>query len=318
MLDAQVNYNFREVKSLTYMVRINPIPIVTPWVGKMIFRFHTTLLLFVVGWAVDPASSANILFLSPVTSYSHTHFFFYTIKALASRGHTITYWNGLKPRENIENVTHLHSESLEKFNSHHDIGFASNGPLRLMVTHTFRMENTCKACYSDPIFHQLLNSKEKFDLVVIEAFMNECMLPFVVQFDAPFAYLSPLPPMPWMLEPTCSPMSVQEYPFLGLDFTNEMNLLQRTISMAHSILIIYFRQWITLPRIDKLAREQWNATLGPLPAVKEIESRLNLFITNSNPIINYHYFKSPVIVEAGGLHLQSPTQLPKVRKKYTL
>lgn len=52
-----------------------------------------SLVLLVAGccWnGPEPAESANILFLSPITSYSHTHFFFYTIKALAGRGHTVT------------------------------------------------------------------------------------------------------------------------------------------------------------------------------------------------------------------------------------
>ena len=109
-------------------------------------------------------------------------------------------------------------------------------------------------------------------------------------------------------------MSIQEYPNLASDYTNEMNLLQRTISIAHNILMIYFRKWITLPRIDTLTREQWNDTAAPLPSVKEIENHISLFITNSNAIINYQYFKSSIIVEAGGLHLQPPQKLPKVHR----
>ena len=43
--------------------------------------------------ALDIVDGANILFLSPHTSHSHTHFFFYINKELANRGHTITHWN---------------------------------------------------------------------------------------------------------------------------------------------------------------------------------------------------------------------------------
>ena len=159
----------------------------------MIFNF--ALLLMAVVWILEPAYSANILVLSPITSYSHTHFFFYTVKVLAARGHNITYWNGLRPREDIERVTHLYSDELVKFNSRHEIGFESNGPIHLLFTHPDRMEKTCKICYKDPIFQKLRKSKEKFDVIIIEAFMNECMLPFVVQYNAPFIYMSPLPPL---------------------------------------------------------------------------------------------------------------------------
>lgn len=280
---------------------------------KMTFTFRLSLLLLVVvGWNLDSTSAANILFLSPITSYSHTHFFFYTIKALASRGHTVTHWNGLKPREDIGNVTHLHSSGMQKVNSRHDIGFDTNNPVRLWLKHPDRMANTCRTCYNDPVFHQLITSREHFDLIVIEAFMNECMLPLVQHFRAPFIYMSGLPPLPWMLESTCSPMSTQEYPNLVTEFTSDMNLIQRTINIAVSVVMVYFRDWFILPRVDVEARQAWINSTEPLPTVKEIENRLSLFITNSQPSINYQYFKSSTIVEAGGLHLRPPKQLPKV------
>ncbi|KAK4025591.1 UDP-glycosyltransferase UGT5 [Daphnia magna] len=277
----------------------------------MTFTFRLSLLLLVAAWNFEPASTANILFLSPITSYSHTHFFFYTIKALASRGHTITHWNGLKPREDIRNVTHLHSTGLQKVNSRHDIGFDTNNPLKLWFKHPERMANVCKTCYNDPVFHQLITSREQFDLIVIEAFMNECVLPLVQHFRAPFIYLSGLPPLPWMFESTCSPMSTQEYPVLVTDFTDEMNLFQRTINIVVSTAMIYFRNWFILPRVDVEARHAWINSSEPLPTVKEIENRLSLFITNSQPSLTYHYFKSSTIVDAGGLHLRPPKPLPK-------
>ena len=279
---------------------------------KMKFNFGLTLLLALVGWTVEPVHSANILFLSPLTSYSHTHFFFYTIKALAARGHTITHWNGLEPREDIENVTQLYSETLEKFNRRHDIGFDYNSPFNLVFTLPHRVKTVCKICYKDPMFHQLMRSNEKFDLIVIEAFMNECMIPFVHHFRAPFIYMSGLPPLPYMLEATCSPMSNQEYPVLITALTDEMNLIQRAINMAISFSIVYFRTSFGFPYIDGVAREAWNATKS-LPPLKEIENNVSLFITNTHPTTSYQFFKSSTIVEAGGLHLQSPKKLSKVR-----
>ncbi len=89
-----------------------------------------------------------------------------------------------------------------------------------------------------------------------------------------------------------------------------MNFIQRTANLATSVFWIYFRKWFVLPRIDVLVQEMWNDTM---PAVKEIEDRASLFITNTHPTTNYHYFKTSNIVEAGGLHLQvPPNKLPKV------
>ena len=143
---------------------------------------------------LDVVYGANILFLSPHTSHSHTHFFFYIIKELAARGHTITHWNGLRPREQMVNVTQLFSPELDHFNTHHPIGFSTNNRALLVLSLPFYTETVCNACYTDPVFQRLLKSNERFDLVVIESFLNECMLPFTTHFKAPYIYISGLPP----------------------------------------------------------------------------------------------------------------------------
>ena len=59
------------------------------------------------------------------------------------------------------------------------------------------MEIVCNACYSDPAFYRLLNTKERFDLIVIDSFTSECnvhVAPLVTHFKAPFIYIGGLPP----------------------------------------------------------------------------------------------------------------------------
>jgi glucuronosyltransferase len=182
-----------------------------------------------------------------------------------------------------------------------------------MLTLPDRLSNVCKAVYREPVFHQLIASREHFDLIVIEAFMNDCMLPLVQHFQAPFIYLSALPPLPWMLDYTCSPLSFQQFPALCTDFTEEMNLPQRIVNVFLNVMVIYYRNWFILPRVDQVAAEAWINSTVPLSPVKEIERNLSLLITNTHPVINYQYFKSSLIVEAGGLHLVPPRPLPQVR-----
>ena len=60
----------------------------------------------------------NILVLSPYTMPSHSNFIRPVVKELASRGHNVTYWNGLKPAINDaelnSNLRQLYSESTEE------------------------------------------------------------------------------------------------------------------------------------------------------------------------------------------------------------
>lgn len=78
-----------------------------------------------VRWMVIMASvlswcgASNVLVLTPVTSHSHTNFFVPVVEALGNRGHSVTYWTGLKPRRPMANVTQLYSVQLHQHNRSH-------------------------------------------------------------------------------------------------------------------------------------------------------------------------------------------------------
>lgn len=267
---------------------------------------HHALLLFAI---VTVANGANILFLSPMTSHSHTHYFHYTIKELSRRGHRVTHWNGLAPREQLANVTFLSSPFLEAYNKRHQIGFDDNSIVKLLLDYPERLRHVCGTVYSDVNFKRLLETDEQFDVVVLESFMNECVVPLVSRFKAPFVYLSALPPLTWMFDATCSPMSLTDYPFLGLDFTDEMNLFERMLNAMLSISSVYYRDWFVLPVVDRLVEQHMP---GPVPRVRDIERNLSFLVANSIPAVHYPFLKSPMLIEAGGVHLVQPGPLPTV------
>ena len=84
----------------------------------IIVTFLLSVLLGVAAAAVN--KSIRILFLTPVTSPSHSTFFRPVVEALAERGHSVTYCNGRKPvggSNGISNpVKHLYSNAVGKLN----------------------------------------------------------------------------------------------------------------------------------------------------------------------------------------------------------
>ncbi len=166
--------------------------------------------------------------------------------------------------------------------------------------------------YGDPVFRQLLAMKNttKFDLIIIEGFMNECMLPLVAYFDAPFIYMTPIFRLPWLVAATGTPMSFDHFPVVGTAFTDEMSLAERFVNIFFGLAAIYYRQWFVMPTVDERARLMW--TDYSMPPISQIENNLSLWITNSDLSINYQFPKTAVVVEAGGLHLTPSQPLPLV------
>ena len=266
------------------------------------------IVLLLVGWT----DAANVLFLSPHTSYSHTNFFIPVVKELAGRGHSVVFWNGLRPREEIKNVTQLYSEQLHQFNTNHHIGFANNNPFLLLMSLPERLRGVCSMCYSDPVFGQLIQMKNstKFDLIVVEGFMNDCVLPLVPYFDAPFIYMTAIPQVTWLIDAADAPISFDRFPVVATPFTDEMNFLQRVANTIMGLYGIYYRNLVVLPAVDEMIAEILDDQ--SIPRLKDIENNVSLLITNSDFSMTYQYPKTSSIIEAGGLHFTESKPLPKV------
>lgn len=264
----------------------------------------------------EKRKSHNILVLAHYTAPSHSNFIRPVVKELASRGHTVTYWNGLKPAINEErlkyNLRQLYSPSLDEYNSNEEVTFADRGKgFLLILKTTVRILNFCKIFYNDPIFHQLMTTNEQFDLVMVEGFGNECVLPLVHKFKAPLVYLNGIAPTPWHLEAIGSPLAFDHYPLPSFSFTDQMNFWQRTLNALSGFLVIYSRNWLMLPSVDILA-SQMLANVS-LPSVRTIEQEsLSLLVTNTHSSMNYELPVTPNVIEAGGLHCVASKPLPKV------
>ena len=199
------------------------------------------LLVMTCLFAIQSVSAAyNILILSPITTPSHTNILKPLVMALADeRGHSVTYWNGLKPPSTFNSTTNnlrvLHSPKLAEINSDHQIGFNDrNSAFRLFFDIPKRMKIYCTAVYQDPVFHQLMNNtmRERYDLIVIEGVFNECSLLLAKALDLPFIYFNCFLPPTWLLDAIGSPLASEYFPHPGLSYTDEINIWQRTFNLS--------------------------------------------------------------------------------------
>uniref|UniRef100_A0A0P6EHC7 UDP-glucuronosyltransferase n=1 Tax=Daphnia magna TaxID=35525 RepID=A0A0P6EHC7_9CRUS len=278
------------------------------------------LLLFL---STELAAAHRILFLSPISTRSHTNFVKPIIKGLVERGHFVTYWNGLIPKNQGTNALNqttnlrlLYSPELDALSSDHNVDFsAGTKNFYLLFELPKRVELYCKTIYRDPVFHQLMASHEKFDLIIVEAAVNECILPLVYKFDAPFIYTMGAMPMPWHLDAVSSPLAFDHYSHVGSAYKDEMNFWQRTYNTLTGILAVYYWRWIVMPVADHLAAETLH--IENLPTMERIENKyLSLLILNTNLGLNYQMATTPAVIQAGGINLGPAKPLPHDLEKF--
>jgi glucuronosyltransferase len=286
---------------------------------RYVAKISLTIWYLLVGLLVIPELSAyNLLFLSPITTPSHSNFFKPVVKAMVDRGHFVTYYSGLN-HNNQQMATNNQtinfrplssSPALYKISTDHQVDFnIRDKPLLFLSQLPQKMENYCTAIYNDPVFQQLINTAEKFDIIVIEGYLNDCVLPLVAMFDVPFIYMSGVAPVPWLLNAFGSPLATDHVPNAVHSFTDEMNFWQRTVNTVSSISGVYLRHWLIMPVVDRMAHNMLGKNL---PAIEEIERHyMSLLIVNTHSSINYQLPLSPAIIQAGGLHCVPPKPLPK-------
>jgi hypothetical protein len=259
--------------------------------------------------------------LSPITTPSHTNVLKPLVMALADqRGHSVTYWNGLKPPSAFNstsgNLRVLHSSpsDLVDINNDHGIRFSHrNSPFRLFFDIPQRMANYCTAVFNDPIFHRLMmngtDNQERYDLLVIEGVFNDCALLLAKALDLPFVYFNCMSPTPWLLDAVGSPLALDHFPHPGFSYTDQMSLWQRTVNALSGVMIVYFHRWVVMPTVDRVAANILGRNLTP---VWDIEDRyLSLLMTNSHFSINYQFPMLPAVVQIGGLYCAPPKPLPE-------
>ena len=278
--------------------------------------YFLVLVLFVMGTSVRAGSS--ILVLSPITTPSHSNFFQPVIKALADKGHEVSYWNGLKPSKGLmenksANLNLLYSAELGRINSDHQIGFSDrDSPYRLLFDIPERTAVYCTTIYADPIFHQLLKLKNVYDLIIIEGTFNECLLPLVELLDVPFIYMVGIAPPPWLMDAIGSTLAFDHFPHPGSNYVDEMNIWQRLYNTLSGFVVVNFHRWFVMPVVDRTASKMLNFSQQMQPA-KEIQSKyLSLLISNTHFCINYQLQTSAAEIQAGGLHCGPPNPLPEV------
>ncbi|KAI9556581.1 UDP-glycosyltransferase 208A1 [Daphnia sinensis] len=250
----------------------------------------------------------NILVLTPITSPSHSFVFKPLVEGLVERGHSVTYWNGLQPSKSSFSITTNSTGNLRLLN------FGDRDrPFTLLFRLLPTLVNYCRVVYEDPIFHQLMNSKKQYDLIIVDGFANDCTLYLAEALNLPFVYLSCLAPQPWLLYEIGSPLALEQFPNPA-GHRDRMNLWQRLYNSLTSVGGLYFHRWLILPLLERVASQ----TLGinNLTSIADIKNRyLSLMLVNSHFSVNYHLPTASAVVEVGGIHMTGKRELTKLSKE---
>jgi glucuronosyltransferase len=174
-------------------------------------------------------------------------------------------------------------------------------------------EAVCHSTLQQDNIQKLIHSTDQhFDVVIVEAFVNECFLGFAHKFKAPVIQVCTYGGGNFMADWVGNPHPYSYVSDEFIHYTDKMNFWERTHNSIISLLKHVGRQLIHLPKQNAAMQKHFNYT-DSLPPVWELEYKTSLVLINTHHTLSYPKPLMPNYVEVGGMHVKPPKKLPQVR-----
>jgi len=284
-----------------------------------LFQFPTILIIL----TYHSTNAYKILFLTPLGTRSETHLFQPYAKALLTRGHQITYISsqpsGVKNNPNFEEIIPTKPFTMIDFTgnismSPVEIRAVTKDKLSSILSWNFTfIFDRCHQVFQNEQFNNLVRRETTYDLIITNAFFNNCFHGLIHKFGAPFIAVHTMPVDAVVGRMTGLRMPTSFVPVSFLDFSDRMSFYHRFVNTictwAFSYLLDNAKQEYTRIYRHYMGEEY--------PWSEDIESNVSVLMSNSHVSIYFPRPLLPNIVEIAGIHCRPAKPLENIVSFFT-
>lgn len=267
------------------------------------------LLLLFLTCLSSPAICLKVLGLFPHFGKSHYIMFEQIMKELAHRGHEAHVYSYFPQKTPIKNFYDYDigdkTQTFELLDMSYAKYMNAFSVFSLLVMTGY---SSCDEVLAHKEIQDLYKSNKKFDVILIEAFNCDCMLPFVEKFNVPYIFVSSSVPMPWHYSRFGNPDNPSYIPNHYLPLGSEMTYIQRVKNTVVSWTTRFLYTYVAFPINQYLV----NKHLNPPADIYAISQNSSLYLLNTHPTVTGARLLGPSTIEVGGIHLKPPAKLPNV------
>ncbi|CAG9767023.1 unnamed protein product [Ceutorhynchus assimilis] len=267
------------------------------------------LLLFLSNYLIVTIYCANILVVSEIGSVSHTSMLKNIAKCLAEKGHNIDMVSQFpleKPLERYTDINIANKSSLltNKFTQNDVIALTTKTMMMSMVEKVGLP--ACKSAFENPKLQKLKKTKKKYDLLIAELCMSDCMLGWGWYFDVPTILISSSYPLPSRVDGFGLPESTTYIPtFFAQGFSTKMSIFDRFVNTWEYIKAKYIINSYN-QIIDEITRDFFGLEM---PSLIDLAYNSSLLLLNTHFSIHFARPLVPNVIEVAGLHIEEPQPL---------
>ncbi|CAL8104484.1 unnamed protein product [Orchesella dallaii] len=271
--------------------------------------FQTLLIFSLLGASLGD----KILFLLPLASRSHVHVFEPLMKALGERGHEIVNLSPIVSKNMPQTVKQIQLIKVDDLTGKIPDPFEQRkmGTLRSMLN-TSSVEHMHVACiklYENPQLYEVLKN-EKFDLVIIDIFLNYCVLGVIPHFKAPSILVSTMAAPSHFSNIFGNRLQPSFVPCSFLKYTDQMSFLERLINTVLDSVFALRWDKMFVARSEEMYKK-YLPNGDQLPNIDTILGNSSMMFMNSHFTLNYPRPLLPDVIEVGGMHTRPTKKLPK-------
>ncbi|XP_065077837.1 UDP-glycosyltransferase UGT5-like [Ochlerotatus camptorhynchus] len=276
-------------------------------------KFRWLLLISSVLIAsIQNVQPAKILGVFPTASKSHYIVGSALMKALAKNGHEMTVISPFpqqKPLKNYRDITTTTIFAAVGSITSNLLGNIQKGPIDIIKGIYDFGHRVTNSTLTDPAVVALINSNEKFDLIVLEIFMNDAMIGFCHLFKAPCIGMSTFGASKWTTDLVGSPSPPSYVPNTFLGFSDRMTFKERMINTLTSGTDIIVEHILDKPAQTEMYMKAFPDPKPPLDQLKK--TAISLVLLNNHFSFNYPRPYVTGMIEVGGMHINRvPNPLP--------
>ncbi|CAK9820999.1 UDP-glucosyltransferase 2 [Anthophora plagiata] len=173
---------------------------------------------------------------------------------------------------------------------------------------------SCELCLSSQAVKELIDSKPKFDVILVESFNTNCFMTLVYKLNAPSIQISTHQLMPWAIDDLGLSHESQYIPAMFTRLPRPMNLLERTLNTVTTNFLSLVFHTIYNWRDHSLAEKYY----GPgIPSLQSVSNNASLMMVNTHYTVHGSILYPPNVIEVGGIHISPKVKpLPKEIKKF--
>ena len=261
---------------------------------------------------IQLVTCSKILALFPYVGKSHHDVYAPYLKKLAARGHDVVVVSHFPQEQPVSNITDISIKGSVPIASTYVLTFKeveSEASVSNSMSLSYLAEIHCTSILQLAKIRELVN--ERFDLVITELFITDCLLGLIHILRTPFIYFSSSVLMPWANDRFGNPDNPSYIPKVFQPYSDKMDFLERLLNAVSTIV----DKWIVYPLlIDLPRRHTGEKHLGiEIPPLADIAKRGNLILVNSHFSLTKARPLVPAVVEVGGIHIDKPAKkLPQV------